>query len=859
MTLSCQYKNIIKTLSLTWVFLLLLTGCKDDFSIYNDEVPRQDNLPVDLSFNIAGSQTRGPSYFKTEFEPDEVVHVEGIFHISDGSTIVKYAAMKYDGEKWRQDRGASDDAPAFTWPNNAVDADFKAYYIYGSTGLMLPVDDPDDEKIPVTTLSEIVGTSSTKKDTDPLQASATKIRYGHTIPLEFIHACSYLTVEELPGGVSGVFWFTRQDNDGKAPKDFKNAFRCYLNSENRLIFEFIQKPDPAYDGKVYIEGTSVSSYIGQVEKTAASFFLAPGKYMDFVVGYPGSNTMVNFISYTKQINDTLPNPDTDSSNGSESDSDDNGEETDPDDNDIESSDPKAPLNPNNLLEANGVYTFNVSKSKGVVIENGIPPLEWDESEDPIYDVDAEQFLWAICNHEEYYVDNVQIIKSDGTYSQLLHNVNIQWKKYTIFPPSEHNEYTWFEPILSQGDTFDGGLHYIWNLGSPLFITNNGIIKNLGLANAQITVVTMDNYIPEIKEEDPSDPDNNDNGGESTIIPSPKVYDLSQQGALCGLLGSGTIENIRIKTHKPEKDPDNRYNPVFEINAEVWGEDSQESHSIGGLVGFNDNGYINDITIFCDININVTNHKGMESHVPRTYIGGIIGQNAQEIHNIGVNSGTEKITITNDCYYSTASFSIGGGIGFFSSGLVNNLYLPNIFIDSRNSRGMTAYIGGLVGRLPSATDAGTLRDCQVGGTIYAGKSEATSEGSGSVYTGGLSGDVYESYTLENNFTSVNVYGPYSQGEYDNYVADGTVTYGTGGMFGIINKNPGQTPENIKKNVAIGKIVQGPQINIGNFAGKAPDGETWEDNFAPQGNIITSHTLENNAPMPNIGYNPDSTQP
>lgn len=818
-----NYKNNCLKFLAFFGIALLFFSCRDENLLFDEEVPRQDNLPVVLDVNIMRDNTRSPSYFKKEFETNDVIHLQGVFHISDGTTITKYAAMKYNGEKWLQYSGATEtsDVPPFTWPNNAITADFTAYFIFGSNSLMVPVE--SGEEVTATLLSNVAGTSVSDPDKDPLKASTLGVKYGHTIVLDFIHACAYLTVEEMAAGVSRIFWFTQESNGGETT--FNNAFRCYLNTDNQLIFEFVPEEDPAYGNIVYVQGTATTAFVGSTEKASASFFLPPGKYTNFVVGYPGSNSMVTYFTYTKQVSSTPGTPVEPGEGGT----------GDGSDSDIENNDPSKPSNPNNLLQANGVYTFNVSKSKGVVINSDITPDEWDEGDDPIYDVDAEKFLWAVCKCENYfYDDNIQILKGDGSsMSQLLHNVNMQYQEYTVFAPSDINGQTWFEPSIGQGVTFDGGLHYIWNLGSPLFLTNNGTIKNLGIANANVNGVTMDEYVPE------------------DFVPTgtQTSFDLSRQGALCGYLDKGTIENIRIKAQKPIWDVNNKYIPEFNVNIQVYGIDSQESHNIGGLIGSNGEGTVNNVSIRCPINLNVSNYTGengeIESHVPRTYIGGIVGQNVKEMHNVYFENDSPVITITNSCYYINASYSIGGVVGLFSGGTINNFYIPNVIIDSQNSEGFTSYIGGFAGRLSNVEVGGRLTDCQIGGSVYSGKCNPNQEGvPGSSYIGGLAGDIYESYLIDNNFVNVNVSG--YQGSDDN----GSVSYSTGGMFGVINNLPGETPDKIRNNIAIGRQLSGAPIYIGNFAGMVPADETWEDNYEPNGNRVSMHQMDG-VDLKNIG--------
>lgn len=844
------FKNI-KLLSLSAILLLCFSACQDDLLRIDDEVPRQDNLPVEFQISINKAKTRGPNFFKTDFDPDDVVHINAVFILTDGSKIEKYAALIYRDDKWQQYTGSTDsgEVSKFTWPNNAVSAEFVAYYMPDSNSLMVP---GDAEAATPVSLGSLFGTSAENSDKDPLRAETLNVKYGHTIGLEFYHACAYLTIEELPAGIANDFWFTQETASKDAPESFKNAYRLYLDRNNKLVFEFVQVPDPDYENKVYIQGTtSRPEMIDGNAKVSASFFLAPESYMNFVIGYPGSSSMVNYLSYTKASTPINPNPGPDPVPDPDPSAPD-----DDDDNlsgDIEGGTPDEPLNPYNELRANGVYTFNVSKSKGVVIENPLKPDTWDEGEDPIVNVDAEKFLWAICNNEEYVVGEYKVIQPEGNVSKLMHNVNMQWQKYDVFAPSETNGYKWFEPSLGQGKTFDGGLHYIFNLGSPLFMTVDGSVRNLGLSNANISFVTMESYTPQISNPEPDNPETPYPSDGVGSVPDPGSYQLSRCGAICGYLNNGSIENIRIKTMQPTWDDNNSYRTIFNVNAFVYGISSQESHSIGTLIGSNNNGLVNNITITCNMNLNVSNYTGenndVESRIPRVYIGGIIGQNVDEMHNVSTSSDSQRITIVNSCTGDNASYSIGGAAGIFSEGKINNFFLPNIFIDSRNSVGVTSYIGGLAGRMSSVDQGGQLVDCQVGGSIYAGKCIPNEDGiNGSAYTGGFAGETYESYLINNNYSAVNVYGPNG----DNYLSEG-VDYATGGMFGKISYLPGDLPSKFIDNMAMGSELRGPNY-IGNFAGVVPKNQTWEADFEPNGNMINQLPNQSTGGLlPDIGHN------
>lgn len=858
------------------VFLLpLWGGCKDDTDIF-DDVERQDILPIEIVTSIASRATRGVDYAKKQFDAFEVIHVEGTFRMNDGTEEIRYAAFQYDGSRWGQIGGASGigDVQKFAWPNSSVSATFKAYYIYGSDAMLAQVSDPST--IEPTLLSSLAGNSALNPDRDPLVAQTETVRYGHTIQLDFIHACTYLTVEEIPAGTSNtnIYWFT-QEKDRAVSPDFKNAFRLYRNEDDELVFSFVQKPDNAYNGAVYIEGTTETGIIDGFSKSSAGFFLAPGFYNDFIVGYPGASEMISYISYVKsQPSATEPEP---------------GLPGEPGGDGVDIVDEN-----NNYLEANNAYVFNISNSAGIEIVTPTPPPVWDEGDDPIYDVEAEQFIYSICNNLYYEVDGVEIIRPEGKISRLMHNVNIQWAKYDIFKPSDINNQTWFEPVINQGVTFDGGLHFIWNLGSPLFRQVDGTVQNLGIANVNIEVVTQLAYTPE------------DSGN---------TYDMSRQGAICGFLDKGTITNIRVKSEMPtNRQLDlSKYHDVFRMKAQVLAKESNEAHSVGMLVGSIQTGTLSEVYLNCNMVLTVENYDE-DSHVPQMQIGGLVGQSLSEVHSIGAYDGAETseiykrtptISVFNNCNYYHAQYYIGGIVGVHNGGNIEDVNLPSVLVDSRKSVGWKSYIGGAAGGLSNVLAGGSLISCSVKGRVFAGmcKNDGSEGGEGESYIGGLAGECYEIYQVYGCRGAVDVYGPYSDkgaepepdpdpnpgenpdepgdsgdsgnsgdtgdtgdtgdngdtddpgqdpdGEddkIDNYIPEGTY-YATGGMFGIIINSPGQAPIYFNNLISSG-LVRGPIQYIGNFAGIVPSGENWTETYSHKNIIISSNKLGNYT-VPEIG--------
>ena len=795
--------------------MLNLAGCQDNYLTSEPDIPHKDNMPVEIKVFLP-TTTRGVNP-KREFTDGEFIHVQGVFHMDDDTDEIKYAAFRMEGGNWVQYGGneGSINVDRFTWPNNCLTAEFTAYYLSDTQSLMQPTADASSN--PATLLSSLAGKNN-QPDTDPLVARSNgPVKYGHTIVLQFIHACAYLTVEEMPPGID-TYWFTQENEEGTGVSPtFYNAYKLWLNPDNTISFEFVQVPDLDYDDLVYVSGKSTSEFLEGEEKASFGVFLAPGQYDKFVIGYPGADKMIQYLNYQKKGPNLGPN----------------GEE-----------DP----NPLNKMEENGVYTFNIARSSGIEITTPPGGPGMSDEEDPIYEVDAEKFLYSICYPRDYYVEYkgemVKIIEqTGGNGTRLLKNVNIQWEDYRVFAPNAEkrpdNPDLWFSPEIGKGNTFDGNFHWIWNLGSPLFNTIDGTVKNLGITNVNFSYTTQDQYIPDGYTGGPGLPD---------------YFDLSRVGALCNYLREGTIQNIWVRSKLPVEttfdpdtyDPDSDdpfYEDIFDIKVTTYTERDSEAHNIGCVVGSNLNGTISNVTIMCDMNLTVESSPESLIDDPTLSIGGIIGQNVNVINNIGTDNSvinrSPKITITNKCSDQNAAYYVGGILGYHSGGIINNIIIPDVYVDCRQSSGFNSYLGGAVGGLSNRSDGGEMLNCSVSGKIFAGKTETHSEYMASNYTGGLAGECYESYTVTGCQEVVDVMGPYNAGGYNNYIEVGTI-YGVGGVFGIIQRlnNSGQTPAQINNIIGYGTTLRGP-ASIGNFAGIVPSDETWETDYATRDFMIKVH--------------------
>lgn len=465
---------------------------------------------------------------------------------------------------------------------------------------------------------------------------------------------------------------------------------------------------------------------------------------------------------------------------------------------------------------NGLYEFNVKKSIGSVIYEE-PEDGWDDANAPRYDVEPEPFLKAINAGSDYYVDDlnnpgqkVQILESTSDGCRLLANVDFKYAQYDIFTTDGN-----FQP--DQTLTFDGNYHSIYHLACPLFFDNTGTIQNLGIMDsATDTPLTST--------------ENKTIGGQS--------YDLSYTGLICRR-NINTIRNVRVSN------VDMTVNIETSDDVDVGG----ETHNVSLLIGSNV-GTVYNLYLAGNLNLTVSNAPG-ETMMPTVSIGGLAGQNPGMITTVSAITDEgyvlPEISIVNQCDGITGSdvtgaYIIGGAAGYCGGGIYDVMF-PKVTVNSGTSRGLESYIGGLVGRVTSSTGAGnaaTLADCLVRGSVTAGHVESTTNKDSYSYIGGIAG-LWNLQGVTTGCTStVNVAGEPS--------ASSGVTYGTGGAFGGIRQTAGATRGVIQILKALGNSLSGPGSYVGNFAGIAPDGVTWES-LDPTGNEISVSQIVPN----NIGGN------
>ena len=750
----------------------LLFSCRDDITYPEvDNYPPDTDLPVEFILDWpTGLTTRGfpeGTEVKTLFKENDMIHIVGEFNTSylndEGSApetgkMNRYGALRFDGQQWKAVSGSN-----LTWPATSTDGTFTAYYISESDGV-LTNEDPTETVL----LSDITPMS------DPLMAASdASIEYGHAVSLKFRHLCTNLTLTDIEPLVADNFWFIRPGNlkdENGNPAVFNNAFQISLGSNDygpTLNFEFVQQPDTQFDNLVYISADRLT--IGDDNANPSvnlNYFLQPGYYDTFTICYPAKAPDVyNYLQYDYN---SIPKIEGDVS-------------------------VKKPL-----LEANTTYTLDITKTQGIIIETPPTAGGWDESEE-YYEVDVEEFLKSVSSNTYYSVidqdkdQEVLILEKTPTGPKLLHNIDFNFNDYTEFKDPT------FKPDIQEGSVFDGGLHYIRNVGHPVIHYNFGTIKDLGIKNAEINIVSYEAFGT-----------NSDN---------------SRNGTLCQWnQNQSLIDNVRLSS--------------ITFNAQVLSLDPefQETHNIGGVTGSN-TGKINSVELSGNISLNVTGYSsddGGNLGVTGTYpvmsavlIGGVTGQNAAEgsIYEVSPLDNTLVINITNSCTGDNGAYSVGGIAGE-SSGYITGVTLTGVNIDSTGSSGVVSYIGGMAGQLSVSTNnEASMSSCLVGGTVKAGITKKYGVLNSGSYIGGMVG-ANLGVPMDGCRSTVSVIGA--------TVTNENVIYATGGAIGRIRESYSYNFEDL---TAYGNQLVAPvmsSVNIksftGNFAGVVPEGQSWDNDYA-----------------------------
>lgn len=251
------------------IMLLLSVGCREDVdALYG--VKSRPGIPVCFTTawpqDVAGLK-RGIAD-KKDFKEADVIHVSAEFTLDPLTTesqteekVTKYTILTLENGAWVNTR--TEEQYEMTWPWNAKEAKFTAYYLENWTG---PIAQVGVELEPV--VLDRFAYRDSVFNPDPLEAVTEKIEYGHAVHLAFHHLCTRLT---LVGVDDEDEYGLRFKSVGGVERSLQNACTMKLDEDNRLHFRFVEEESRQITAQVDDEG----------DEKSVTFHLAPGDYSTF--------------------------------------------------------------------------------------------------------------------------------------------------------------------------------------------------------------------------------------------------------------------------------------------------------------------------------------------------------------------------------------------------------------------------------------------------------------------------------------------------------------------------------------------------------------------------------------------------
>lgn len=251
------------------IMLLLSVGCREDVdALYG--VKSRPGIPVCFTTawpqDVAGLK-RGIAD-KKDFKEADVIHVSAEFTLDPLTTesqteekVTKYTILTLENGAWVNTR--TEEQYEMTWPWNAKEAKFTAYYLENWTG---PIAQVGVELEPV--VLDRFAYRDSVFNPDPLEAVTEKIEYGHAVHLAFHHLCTRLT---LVGVDDEDEYGLRFKSVGGVERSLQNACTMKFDEDNRLYFRFVEEESRQITAQVDDEG----------DEKSVTFHLAPGDYSTF--------------------------------------------------------------------------------------------------------------------------------------------------------------------------------------------------------------------------------------------------------------------------------------------------------------------------------------------------------------------------------------------------------------------------------------------------------------------------------------------------------------------------------------------------------------------------------------------------
>ena len=545
------------------IFLLLsigLAGCNDErpsLSATFGEIT--DRNPIHFVFNAPDAIfSRSVDNAKKEFTNGDRIFLQAVFYGDQENELSRVNAV-YE----LKDNAWIPDVPIF-WDQEAKTGSFKAFYIKN-----LPFWNFTGE-------NNWISMSKLEDDADPLMAETDKLKYGHTVEMNFKHVLTHVSFINLEPALSTEYWFVPEKNN----TPFYNQFRLTIDADTKdLKLDFQSMQDEDYDNLGYVASTPSRTS----NKEKVGFFIYPGVYATMDVMKVDNHP---FFNYTNSIE-------------------------------------------NIEFLANYAYEIDLERSSGVVfLEDDIT---WDETSGA--EVEFKDFMEAVTSSDKDF-----LVGEEGQQTEILRKVSNGWllMRNVSFTFNKYEDYSGIlSADIAQGTLFDGNMHSLdggeHGIPCAIFGSNSGTIENLWVKNIKIENITSV-YSSVDKE------DNSRNGAFCKRNNSTgKIRNVRiENSSLSVKINETSSENNHnagsiVGSNLGEIDDLYLGNMISIETANDGASDVNATLSVGGVVGQN-MGSISNVLPFTDnLKVSVTNRCTGSN--PVYYVGGGAGSSNGSIRNL----------------------------------------------------------------------------------------------------------------------------------------------------------------------------------------------------------------------------------
>ena len=664
---------------------MFAAGCEDE--LVNSVAPESDPRAIvfefdapDFAYATADGEmpaTRTiPSM--TAFPDGAIIHVIGTFTHEGGTKTSAYGTYAFNKSAYRWVAQGQ----TLLWPEHATTADFEAFYLPDSlgTGKVAQIDIVGERSSSgVFALAPpYISANDSIVHTDPLRAEKKDVNYGAAVQMRFNHVCSRLILTDIGDVETNECWLEYTTGSEKADQ-LKNGYQFVITKnetgEYKGEIEF-----GSYDkmksesGIHYVRARMEKDELTLADKTttpvnALCFYLAPGQYKGCRVLYRDEKPFL-----TLNV-DKLEDPG---------------------------------------LKGGTSYTLDIRTAQGVVNNEWVDPEdEWTGEEKVAKPLYLVEFMEALRQGQDYTADaviegkteTVQLLTAmENNTVRVNYDIDFDYKNmYTLYvEQGKHFGKRGDDAgcVVGVNVTIDGNHKRFIHMASPLFDESYGIIRDLQIKNANISV--PDDYV---------------------LYDEGSVRSCRKVGALATYLRGGLVENVlldSVKVTMELPDLDARHGDDGHTHGTA-------EPSAGALFGEVWGGTAQNISVQRYIEVDVKQKTGVDKALGaqnRVYVGGLIGRQASGscsgISSIG--SGTTIKVTVNLQSEKNGWIEVGGVVGFTSSN-ISDVQLMNCetTVDATSSQCGEIYVGGIVGyaRFPNATARQLVQDAYVRGTVKGG--------------------------------------------------------------------------------------------------------------------------------------------